>query len=41
MVYSQKKEMIVSKLDSHQAKIEDIYQMFYDALDKMRSEMLK
>jgi len=40
MTYSQKKEMIVSKLDSHQTKVENIFQMFYDALDKMRNEML-
>ena len=39
--YSQKKEVLVKKLDAHQGKVEDIFKMFYDALDTMRKTMLK
>lgn len=31
----------MTKLDRHQFKIEDIFKKFYDALDKMRNDMLK
>jgi len=41
LIYSKKKEALVSKLDRHQLKIETIFKMFYDSLDKMRNDMLK
>ena len=41
MVYSKKKEALVSKLDRHQFKIENIFKIFYDTLDNMRNDMLK
>ena len=40
-IYAQKKETLVGKLDRHQFKVESIFKMFYDALDKMRNDMLE
>ena len=39
--YSQKKECLIKKLDMHQSKVENIFKIFYDALDQMRENMLQ
>ena len=36
-----KKETLVKKLDSHQFKVESIFQIYYDTLDRIRSDMLE
>lgn len=38
--YAAKKETLVTKLDLHQAKVEDLLQIYYDTLDNIRYEIL-
>ena len=40
-MYMKKKETLVKKLDSHQFKVENIFQIYYDTLDNIRADMLE
>ena len=39
--YMKKKETLVKKLDSHQFKVESIFQIYYDTIDQIRTDMLE
>lgn len=39
--YATKKETLITKLDSHQAKMEDLFKIYYDTIDAIRHDYLE
>lgn len=40
MNYVKKKELLINKLDDNQFKIESLFEIYYDCLDKLRTQYL-